>query len=600
MGAIMYRSVKRSFARASGVAGQLASQLASQLTNQLAASLGLLPALSTLSALVILPGLGHAATLIEHANGYTLAQDGKLHTFQAMLIDDAGKLVAVGSTAELAGKIPGGTQRIDLQGKSVLPGLIDAHGHILDQGLVANELELRAAKTLPEAQKMIADYAKRHPEAAWITGFGWNQVVWQLGRFPTAKEIDAVLADRPVLLERIDGHASWANSRALQLAGIDRTTPDPAGGKIERDASGNPTGVLIDKAGQLVAKQVPDATAAQLRRGLDTALHLLAQNGLTSVHDAGIDVVADGLLREYAQGGKLTTRVYGMIRGVGEDFARLSQNGPTIGFGNDLYTLRAVKLFADGALGSRGAALLRPYADAAHSHGLLFADQAAMAAQVRQAVAKGYQVNVHAIGDAANRQVLDALASLPADLPPPALPPRLARHRVEHAQVVDLADIARFKQLGVIPSMQPVHATSDKNMAEQRVGSERIAGAYAWRSFLAQGSRVACGSDFPIESPNPFWGIHAAVTRQDQEGQPVGGWYPQQAMSVLEALRCFTLDAAYAAHQENSLGSLEAGKWADFIVIDADLFKISPYDLYKIGVLQTWVAGKRVFTRAGN
>lgn len=552
------------------------------------------------AGLALLCGTGQAATLIEHANGYTLAQDGKLHTFSSMLIDDNGKLVAVGKASELAGKIAAGTRRIDLKGKTVLPGLIDAHGHIFSQGRVASQLELRTAKTLAEAQTMIAGHARRNPQLRWITGFGWNQVVWQLGRFPTAREIDAVVADRPVLLERIDAHASWANTRALQLAGIDRNTPDPEGGKIERDAAGNPTGVLIDSASQLVAKHIPEPTLDEARRTLDTALRLLAENGLTGVHDAGINPLADGLLREYGQNGKLSLRVYGMIRGVGEDFAKLSQNGPQIGLFQDRYTLRAVKLFSDGALGSRGAAMLRPYSDAAHSHGLLFVDQATMAQQVRLAAGKGYQVNVHAIGDAGNRQVLDALASLPADLPAPALPPRQARHRVEHAQVVELADIARFKQLGVVPSMQPIHATSDKNMAEARVGSERIAGAYAWRSFLAQGTRIACGSDFPIESPNPFLGLHAAVTRQDEQGQPVGGWYPEQAMSVLEALRCFTLDAAWAAHQEHSTGSLEAGKWADFIVIDADLFKISPYDLHKIRVLQTWVGGQQVFTRSGN
>jgi predicted amidohydrolase YtcJ len=257
-----------------------------------------------------------------------------------------------------------------------------------------------------------------------------------------------------------------------------------------------------------------------------------------------------------------------------------------------MYALRAVKLYADGALGSRGAALLAPYTDDPHSHGLLFHSNGAIDAMIAKAMKKGYQVNVHAIGDAGNRQILDTFAKeIPANRG------QALRHRIEHAQVVTPADIPRFKSVGIIPSMQPTHATSDKNMAEQRIGPERIKGAYAWRTFLAQGSRIACGSDFPVEAPNPFFGIHAAVTRQDADGNPIAGWYPEQEMSLKEAFRCFTLDAAYAGHQEKTLGSLEAGKYADFIVIDRDLFKISPYDIHKIGVLETWVGGRQVYRK---
>lgn len=548
-------------------------------------------------------GNAMAIDVIEHVNGYTVTGGNALQQFQAMAIDDSGKIMAVGSPAEVTkalAKAPGKqmVRRIDMQGKTLLPGLIDAHGHVLDLGLAANALQLREAKTLAQAQKMIADYAKKHAGQAWLTGFGWNQVVWQLGRFPTAKEIDSVVADRPVVLERVDGHASWVNSRALALAGIDKNTPDPEGGKIERDANGNPTGVLVDKAGNLVSRLIPPETAAQMRQALDSAMQQLAQAGLTSVHDAGVSVAADALYREYAASGKLRVRVYGMIRGVGNDFDQLSKDGPLVGMHDDHYALRSVKLFADGALGSRGAALLQPYTDAPNSKGLLFVDAATMQQQVAKAAGKGYQVNVHAIGDAGNAQVLDALASAQAGAGTPAgTQAGTLRHRVEHAQVVALADIARFAQLGVIPSMQPVHATSDKNMAEARVGPQRIRGAYAWRSFLQQGSRIACGSDFPVESPNPFEGLHAAVTRQDSDGSPLGGWHPDQAMSVFEALRCFTLDAAYAAHQEHSLGSLEPGKWADFVLVDQDLFRMSIYDIHKIKVLQTWVGGKQVYLR---
>jgi len=533
-----------------------------------------------------------AATLFDNANGYTLDARGRLVRFSAMAVGDDGRILAVGNARKVAAAAPGAA-RVDLRGRTVLPGLIDAHGHVFSLGSEAAELNLRATRTLDEARAAIADYAARHPQHAWIRGGAWNQAVWKLDRFPTARDIDGVVADRPVWLYRVDGHAAWANSKAMALAGITRDTPDPAGGRIERDADGNPTGVFIDSAMQLVSRIVPAANDAERRAALDAALLRLSAAGLTSVHDAGVGVEQDALLREYADRGRLTVRVYGMIRGNGEAFDHLSRNGPLMTYGDDRYALRAVKLFSDGALGSRGAALMAPYSDAPGTRGLLFHDDAAMAAMVRKAASRGYQVNVHAIGDAGNRQVLDAFSALPADQGAPAL-----RHRIEHAQVVAWPDdIARFARLGVIASMQPIHATSDMNMAEDRVGPRRIRGAYAWRRFLRQGARVACGSDFPVEAPDPFWGIHAAVNRQDHAGKPAGGWYRDQAMSLKEALKCFTLDAAFAAHQEDRLGTLEAGKWADFIVTDRDPFAIPARSLYQVKVMQTWVAGKAVFSR---
>jgi predicted amidohydrolase YtcJ len=395
-----------------------------------------------------------------------------------------------------------------------------------------------------------------------------------------------------VWLERVDGHAGWANGRALALAGITDQTPDPVGGKIVRDAAGHATGVLVDAAQAMIQKVLPQPTEQEARTMLDRALGTMASVGLTSAHDAGVNVAQDRLYRDYADHGRLTARIYAMIGGTGADFDQLAKNGPLNTYGHDMYALRAVKLYADGALGSRGAALLAPYTDDPHSHGLLFHSNGEIDAMIAKAMKKGYQVNVHAIGDAGNRQILDTFAKeIPANRG------QALRHRIEHAQVVTPADIPRFKSIGIIPSMQPTHATSDKNMAEQRIGPERIKGAYAWRTFLAQGSRIACGSDFPVEAPNPFFGIHAAVTRQDADGNPIAGWYPEQEMSLKEAFRCFTLDAAYAGHQEKTLGSLEAGKYADFIVVDRDLFKISPYDIHKIGVLETWVGGRQVYRK---
>jgi hypothetical protein len=286
----------------------------------------------------------------------------------------------------------------------------------------------------------------------------------------------------------------------------------------------------------------------------------------------------------------LSVRVYAMIRDAGDDFHQLSPSGPLLGYGDDHLTVRAVKLFADGALGSRGAALLAPYSDKPDQKGLLFMSDAEMESKVEIALKAGYQVNVHAIGDAANRQVLNAFEAAYKNVGG-----RDLRNRIEHAQVVALSDIPRFKQLDIIASMQPTHATSDMNMAEDRIGAERLKGAYAWRSMLKQGTKIAGGSDFPVESDNPFFGIYSAVTRMDHEGKPAGGWHPEQKMTLLEAFRAFTLDAAYAQHAEHTQGSLEAGKWADFIVIDRDLFKIAPADIWKIKVEQTWVGGKRVF-----
>lgn len=545
----------------------------------------------SLLVLLAMGTLAHADTVLDNANGYTLDRTGKLQRFASLAFDDKGRILAVGTAKAVTAKAPR-AHHIDVQGKTVLPGLIDAHGHVFGLGDVLTQLDMANIPTLAKALSAVATYANAHPQQAWLRGFGWNQEIWKLGRFPTAQELDGAVADRPVWLERVDGHAGWANTKALAAAGITNSTPDPVGGKIVRDKDGVATGVLVDAAKELVEKVLPKQDDAGARLVLDAALAQLSSVGLTTVHDAGITAASDRLYRDYADHGKLTTRVYAMIGGTDADFDQLSKNGPLRDYANGMYALAAVKLYSDGALGSRGAALIEPYSDEPTSHGLLFHSFAEMDAMVKKAMTAGYQVNIHAIGDAGNRQILDIYAKEIA-----ATHSGAQRHRIEHAQVVKLEDIPRFKSIGIIPSMQPTHATSDKNMAEQRIGHERIKGAYAWRTFLKQGSRIACGSDFPVESPNPFFGIHAAVTRQDAHNLPAGGWYPDQAMTLTEALRCFTLDAAYAGHQEKTLGSLEAGKQADFIVIDQDMFTMPVQDIHKIGVLQTWVAGRQVFQK---
>jgi predicted amidohydrolase YtcJ len=541
--------------------------------------------LLTLSAWAISSAWG-APTLVEHVQGYTLAAN-RLETFTG-LVFDAGKVLEVGDSAELRRKYSNAAL-VDGHGKTLLPGLIDAHGHVFDLGAETVEIQLEETRSLGEAQARIRAYAAANAQRPWLLGAGWNQEIWKLGRFPLATELDAVVADKPVVLDRVDGHAKWLNTRAFQAAGITKETPDPPGGRIERDASGHPSGVLVDKAMLLVEKVIPQPSAADLRAALKAALSHMNSVGLTGVGDAGINAAQAAVYRQMADEGLLTVRIYAMIRDTGADFRALSKQGPLIGYAHDTLNIRAVKLFADGALGSRGAALLAPYSDMPTQHGLLFMSEPEMRAKIETALKAGYQVNIHAIGDAANRQVLDAFEGAYKDVGG-----RELRNRVEHAQVVTLADIPRFKQLDLIASMQPTHATSDKNMAEDRIGAERLKGAYAWRTFLDQGTRVAGGSDFPVESDNPFFGLHAAVTRTDHANQPPGGWHPEQAMTLVEAFRAFTLDAAYAEHQENSLGSLEPGKWADFILIDRDLFKIPAADIWKIKVEQTWVAGRRV------
>lgn len=479
---------------------------------------------------------------------------------------------------------------IDGGGKTLLPGLIDSHGHVLSLGFKSAQIDLDGTESLAAAQARIRAFLKAHPSNTWVLGDGWNQVIWKLGRFPVASELDAVIPDQPAALGRIDGHAVWLNTRALQAAGITKDTRDPVGGRIERDNNGNPSGVLVDKAMDLVNKVVPQPSAAERRAALQAALARLSSVGLTGVADAGVSADDVALYKSFADQDLLSVRIYAMIGEVGESFQALSKSGPLIGYGNDHLTVRSVKLFADGALGSRGAALLAPYSDAPAQRGLLFMTDAEMTRKIETALQAGYQVNVHAIGDAANRQVLDAFEAAYK-----SVGGRQLRNRIEHAQVVAPSDIPRFKSLELIASMQPTHATSDMNMAEDRIGKERLRGAYAWRTFLNQGTRIAAGSDFPIESANPFFGLYAAITRTDHAGQPKGGWHGEQAMTLTEALRAFTLDAAYAEHQEKTLGSLEKGKWADFILIDRDLFKIAPADIWKIRVEQTWVAGKRVY-----
>ena len=524
-----------------------------------------------------------ADTAVHNITGYTSTADG-IREFSVLVFGADGRLVATGDENLLA-DIPAG-DRIDGDGMFVLPGLTDAHAHVYSQGFLAVSLNLLGTPSVEAAVESIAEFAATR-RTGWILGRGWNQVLWPVQEFPTAADIDAVVSDRPVWLRRIDGHAAWANSRALEIAGIDADTPDPVGGKIIRDANGNATGVLVDTAMALVEKHIPDPTRSEIRETYNAAVDSLLALGITGVHDAGISKTEAEVYLSMADDGALKMRIYAMLSDTGPNLDAFDE--PIRAYGNDHLDIASVKLYSDGALGSRGAAMIEPYDDDPENRGLPFYTQEELDAFVRKANNKGFQVGIHAIGDLGNRMALDAFERAQDGEPSPL------RNRVEHAQIIALDDIPRFSGLGVIASMQPVHATSDMNMAEDRVGPQRIKGGYAWRRLLDSGAVLASGSDFPVELPDPFHGLYAAVKRQDRQGLPEGGWYPDQAMTRAEALHSFTLGAAFAAHQEDRLGSLEPGKWADFIVVDRDYFEIPASEIDDIRVLQTWVGGKLVY-----
>lgn len=530
--------------------------------------------------------------ILHNVNGYSINSDGELLQFDAIAVEN-GKIKAAGSLEDLDMSEAEGLKRMDGEGKTLLPGLIDAHTHVMGLGMRELDVNVAGIRSLEETLQKISVFADANSDREWILGRGWNQVLWEEDEFPTAAHLDEIISDRPVFLTRIDGHAGWANTRAMELAGITQETPDPQGGVIMRNESGDATGIFVDAAMGYIREQIPKRSDAEYERALELALQETSKYGLTSVHDARTDTYEWNLYKSFADSDRLKTRIYAMIAGTGEIFDELAASGIVESYANDLLSMRSVKISADGALGSRGAAMLEDYRDEPGNKGLLFFNQQELNEMLFKGASAGFQMNIHAIGDAANRQVLDAFEHIFDRLEDQ----EELRHRIEHAQIVALDDIPRFLDYNLIASMQPTHATSDMNMAEDRVGSERIKGAYAWQTFLDQGTVIAGGSDFPVEEVNPFYGLYSAVTRQDHEGMPPGGWYSEHKMSRIEALRAFTLDAAYAGHQEDVLGTLEPGKWADFILIDRDYFEIPASEIWETEVLETWVEGNKVYSR---
>jgi predicted amidohydrolase YtcJ len=497
-----------------------------------------------------------------------------------------GRVVALGPADQILHANPN-ARVIDVTGTTVVPGLIDAHGHLYGLGLSLDTVSLVGSTTFDEAIARVKERVSLAQPGEWILGRGWDQNRWPGKQFPTATPLDAAIADHPVWLRRVDGHAGLANSAAMRIAGVTASTPDPEGGRILRDASGNPTGVFVDGAQDLIDRAVPAPSFELRKRRILAAAQRIAENGLTETHDPGAVEDTVRAVRELIDEKRFPIRVYTMIgddsRALNAWFAR----GKLIDYGGRL-TVRSVKLYADGALGSRGAALLTPYNDDPGNSGLLLSKPEHLADVARRARAAGFQVNTHAIGDRGVRNAIDAYEA--AGVTPED------RFRIEHFQVAAPSDFPRIARDGIIASMQPTHATSDMYWAEDRLGPERIRGAYAWRTVLNSGARLTLGSDFPVEDVNPFFGIYAAVTRQDQKGWPAGGWYPDQKLTLAEAIRGFTNDAAYAAFEESSRGTIEPGKLADLTIVEGNLYSMPQSDLYKTRVRYTVVGGEIVYS----
>ncbi len=554
-----------------------------------------------LLALLALPAVARAqqpaATrpadlVVVNARIYTV-DDGRPRA-EALAVRD-GRIAFVGSARGARALQGPRTRVVDAAGQTIIPGMTDAHAHFLGLGAALRIVDLVGTRSYDDVVARVAARARELPAGTWIQGRGWDQNDWGDTRFPTHEALTRAVPDHPVILTRIDGHAILANARAMQTAGVTAATRDPDGGRIERDAGGAPTGVFVDNAEELVGRAVPAPTAAELRARALAAIAEMHRWGLTGIHDAGATRGAIELYERLAREGRLELRTYVMIADDSVSLAYYFARGPQSALHGGRLWVRSIKLYADGALGSRGAALLAPYSDDAGNSGLLVSSPRHIQQVAERALRRGFQVCTHAIGDRGNRVVLDAyeraLKSVPrAD----------HRFRVEHAQVIDSADIPRFAALDVIPSMQAVHQTSDMYWAGKRLGEKRESGAYAWRSLLSTGLVIPNGSDFPVEAVNPLLSFHSAISRQDEKNWPAGGWHPEQRMTREEALKAMTIWPAWAAFQERDLGSLTAGKYADFVILDRDIMAVPAEEVLGAKVVATYVAGRAVYERGSS
>ena len=533
------------------------------------------------------PTAARADSLIENVNGMTPDRQGKVIRFTAMVIDDDGRV------KQLLDRNDKRPRELDFQfdgkGRTLIPGFFDAHGHVMGMGFAALTLDLSDTKSLAEALAKVAQYAADNPNRQWIIGGGWNQEAWGLGRFPTAAELDAVIADRPVFLSRVDGHAAWVNGAAMKAAGITAATKSPSGGTIEK-TDGKPTGLFVDTAMDLFNAAIPAPRPVESDLALGKAQDILLANGVTSIADMGTTMQDWQSFRRAGDAGQLKIRIVSYAAEI-DNMIAIGGPGPSPWLYDDRLRLAGVKLYVDGALGSRGALLKKPYADRTGESGLAMLSSAQLKNKMSRAAMDGFQTAVHAIGDQANDEILTAIEELAYTYKGDR------RWRIEHAQIVDPADLGRFAATGTIASMQPVHQTSDRLMAEARLGPDRLAGAYAWKSLLGSGAKLAFGTDVPVESPNPFAGLAAAMTREDAAGQPFGGWMPEERLSREQAWHAYTIGAAHAAFADDRIGSLEPGKRADFLIVDHDIMLATPAQIRGLQVLQTWIAGKPVFVQ---
>ena len=545
----------------------------------------------TLAVAALLPLTSHtpafADTLIENVDGLTIDEEGEMIRFNALLIDDDGKVRA---TYERGAKLPReNVRRIDGNGRSMLPGFIDAHLHVMGVGFGQLTLDLSETNSLEEALTAIRQFAAENPARPWILGRGWNQEKWGLGRFPTAAELDGVVSDRPVYLQRVDGHAGWANSLALQAAGITASTAAPTGGRIEKLADGKtPSGVFVDAAESLIQSAIPAPRPVERDLALAKAQETLHAAGITAAADMGSTIEDWQAFRRAGDAGTLTLRIMSYAAGT-DAMELIAGSGPTPWLYDDRLRMNGVKLYLDGALGSRGAWLKADYADDRGNRGLPLMNSATLRNKMVLAAKGGFQPAIHAIGDAADADVLNAIDDLSESFP------RDVRWRIEHAQVVDPVDIVRFGQHGIIASMQPLHQPSDRLMAEARLGEARLQGAYAWQSIAKTGAKLAFGSDAPVEPADTLAGMAAAISRTDADGRPFGGWMPSEVVSRETALAAFTSQAAYAGFADGRFGRLVPGEWADFVLLDVDLTMANPSDLRAGKVLSTWVGGREVY-----
>lgn len=531
-----------------------------------------------------------ADLIVTNARVYTVDD---AHPVADAIAVRGGRVLFVGDTRGALALRGPQTRVIDLDGRTVIPGMVDAHGHVSGLGSALAIVDLTGASSYDEIIARVVAKAKSAQPGQWITGRGWDQNRWGDTRFPTHDKLTAAVPNNPVLLQRVDGHAYLANKKAMDAAQLSAATKDPSGGHMERDASGAPAGVFVDNAMGLVTRVLPRTTRDDEKKQILAAIAEAQRWGLTGVHDAGSSAQVLDIYEELGKAGQMNFRMYAMISGGREESAVVDQwlaRGPQSGLYDGALWVRSIKLYADGALGSRGAALLDPYTDDPHNNGLLVSPPAFIQEIAIKALKAGFQVNTHAIGDRGNRVSLDAYeAALKA------VPVADHRFRVEHAQILNFADITRFAKLGVIPSMQASHQTSDMYWAGTRLGVSRLPGAYAWRSLIDAGVVVPNGSDFPVEQVNPIISFHASISRQDAENWPAGGWYPEQRMTRDEALRSMTIWPAYSAFQEKELGSLSLGKYADFVVLDQDIMRVPAELVMKTRVLSTWVGGKVVY-----